>query len=186
MSNAFLEFLRLLKLGDEKTSIKAFNFLYPIAWRAACMVGYSKEDAEGVAFDTLISFPYKIGLWKIQTEDDLRAHTVADVYLRCLPFLENHTRGVFEKWKNMLEMNREETEQRLVHFVASFREIKQLYLSDFEQMIFNDRWLLRKDRSTIARERAMEADQVQSILEKIVRKMKSGMEEFELGWMLSS
>jgi len=186
MSNTFLNFLRLLKLGDEKIWRKAFNLLYPIAWRAACMVGYSRDDAEGVAFDTLMTLPYKIGLWKIQREDDLRAYTTVDVYLRCLPFLENLSHGILKKWKDMLERNRDETERRLVHFIVSFREIKQLYLTDFEQVIFTDRWLLRKDKSFVAKERSLAVEEVQSILVQITRKMKSGLEEFGLGWVLSS
>ena len=86
----------------------------------------------------------------------------------------------------MLERNRDETERRLVHFIASFREIKQFYLTDFEQVIFTDRWLLRKDKSFVAKERSLAVEEVQSILVQITRKMKSGLAEFGLGWVLSS
>lgn len=186
MSDIFLGFLNLLKLGDEKAWRKAFNFLYPIAWRAACVLGYSKSDAENVAFDTLMSLPYKIGLWKIQKKEDLHTRTTVEVYLRCLPFLEGLREGILKKWKEMLERNQVETEQKLYHFIYSFREIKEIYLTDLEKVIFTDRWLLKKDNTYISKERSIEEAEVQSILFQICRKMKSGLEEYGLGWVLIS
>ena len=186
MSISFIEFIRLFENGDLSTWRKAYDFLYPVAARAAHVLGYSREEAETIAFDSLSSLPGKLFQFQISREEDLRAFVVTEVYLRCLPVLENLGTGPFGKWKEALVKDRVSTEREIFRFISLMHDLKVSHLSEFEQIVFNDRWLMRKDRSTIANERAIEMDQVQSILEKIVRKMKLGLEESGFKWMLAA
>ena len=186
MSTSFTEFLCLLQQGELSTWRKAYDFLYPVAARAAHVLGYSREEAEVIAFDSLASLTGKISQVQIRREEDLRAFAVTEVYLRCLPVLENLGTGPFGEWKEALVKDRVSTKREIFRFISLMHDLKVSHLSEFEQIVFNDRWLMRKDRSTIANERAIEIDQVQSILEKIVRKMKLGLEESGFKWMLAA
>jgi hypothetical protein len=186
MSTSFTEFLCLLQKGELKAWQRAYDFLYPVAARAAHVLGYSREEAETIAFDSLASLVGKISQVQIRREEDLRTFAVTEVYIRCLPVLENLGTGPLGKWKEALVQDRVSTERKIFRFISLMHDLKVSHLSEFEQIVFNDRWLMRKDRSTIANERAIEMDQLQSILEKIVRKMKLGLEEFGFKWMLAA
>ena len=186
MTGNRLNFLQLLQDGDLKNWQRASDFLYPVASRAAHVLGYSLEEAEVIAFDSLASLAGKISQVQISREEDLRAFAVTEVYLRCLPVLENLGTGPLAKWKEALIKDRVSTEREIFRFISLMHDLKVSHLSEFEEIVFNDRWLMRKDRSTIANERAIEMDQAQSILEKIVRKMKLGLEESGFSWMLAA
>ena len=60
----FSEFIRLFEQGDLSTWRKAYDFLYPVAARAAHVLGYSREEAETIAFDSLSSLPGKLFSFK--------------------------------------------------------------------------------------------------------------------------
>ena len=186
MPDVFSQFLFSLQQGELSTWRKAYGFLLPVVARAAHVLGYSREEAETIAFDSLSSLPGKLFKFQISREEDLRAFAVTEVYLRCLPVLENLGTGPFGKWKEALVKDRVSTEREIFRFISLMHDLKVSHLSEFEKIVFNDRWLMRKDRSTIANERAIEMDQVQTILEKIVRKMKLGLEESGFKWMLAA
>ncbi|MBT3666138.1 MAG: hypothetical protein HN548_01565 [Opitutae bacterium] len=186
MSNLFTDFFRLLQQGDQNAWRKAFILLHPVVTRAAHVLGYCQDDAESIAFDSLSSLPGKILQFQIKREEDLRACVVTEVYLRCLPVLEILGTGPLGKWKEALVKDRDSTEREIFRFISLMHDLKISHLSEFEQIIFNDRWLMRKDRSTIVNERAIQMDQLQSILEKITRKMKSGLDETGFKWMLAA
>jgi hypothetical protein len=186
MTDNRLNFLQLLQDGNLENWRKAYKFLYPLAKRTAHLLGYSWEDAETIALDSLSSLPEKIFQVPGEREEDLRAFAVTEVYLRCLPVLENLGTGPLGKWKEALVKDRVSTEREIFRFISLIHDLKVSHLSEFEQIVFNDRWLMRKDRSTIANERAIQMDQLQPILEKITRKMKSGLDEAGFKWMLAA
>ena len=124
MPTSFTEFLCLLQQGELKAWQKAFGFLQPVAARAAYVLGYSREEAEAVAFDSLASLPGKISQVSISREEDLRAFAVTEIYLHCLPVLENLGTGPLGKWKEALVQDRVSTEREIFRFISLMHDLK--------------------------------------------------------------
>ena len=179
------DFVRLLKLGDESAWEKAFQPLFAVASKTAFKFELlSSNEAQDYAFEFLKKLPYKILDWNVRTWEQLKANVVASILEEGIVFLNDLAIDSFKRWKRMLKDNAHEAAEKLVVLLVAIREIVSIKLNSFEKKLFKDHFLLKKDLVVLSFQNRMDEIAIQDICVQIIKKLKDGLCDFGLGWVL--
>jgi len=185
MTDFSKDFVRLLKLGDESTWRKAFQPLYVVAWKTACKLGLSSDkEAQEHAFIFLKKLPYKISKWKVVTWEEIKANVIADILQDGISFINELAVGSLKRWKKMFQENAVEAREKLIILLLAIREIVAVKLNKEERRLYKDYLVLRKSPDVLSLKYGLNSGLLRDTCQKLMRKLKDGLIEFGLGWVL--
>lgn len=185
MSDFGEDFIRLLKLGDESAWEEAFQPLYAIACKTAYKFELlSGNETQDYAFEFLKKLPYKVLDWNVRTWEQLKANVVVSILEEGIVFLNDLAIDSFTRWKRMLKDNAQEAAEKLVVLLVAIREVISIKLNSFEKKLFKDHFLLKKNLVVLSFQYRMDERTIQNICGQIIKKLKDGLCDFGLGWVL--